>query len=132
MMAWVRKSNKAEIELQRLQRQYRIMEGDRKAYSEESRILIGKQRVTIEKLKKDNEYLQDELKLLEQRNEDRRKNGIQSKKAESMAEQAGKFDLLKTRSSAALNRFLDKSLCLMTRLHASTERLLFNAQSLAV
>lgn len=79
----------AEIELQRLQRQYRIMEGDRKAYSEESRILIGKQRVTIDKLKKDNDYLQDELKLLEQRNEDRRKNGIQSKKAESMAEHAG-------------------------------------------
>ncbi|KAJ3381010.1 40S ribosomal protein S23 [Lobulomyces angularis] len=34
----------AEIELQKLQRQYRIMEGDRKAYSEESRILIAKQR----------------------------------------------------------------------------------------
>ncbi|KAI8929715.1 hypothetical protein BC831DRAFT_509012 [Entophlyctis helioformis] len=79
----------AEIELQKLQRQYRIMEGDRKAYSEESRILIGKQRATIDKLKKDNEHLQDELRLLEQRNEDRRKNGIQSKKAETMAEQAG-------------------------------------------
>ncbi|KAL2911405.1 hypothetical protein HK105_209133 [Polyrhizophydium stewartii] len=80
----------AEIELQKLQRQYRIMEGDRKAYSEESRILIGKQRATIEKLKKDNGHLQDELRLLEQRNEDRKKNGIQSKKAETMAEQAGK------------------------------------------
>jgi hypothetical protein len=34
----------AEIELQKLQRQYRIMEGDRKAYSEESRVLINKQR----------------------------------------------------------------------------------------
>lgn len=34
----------AELELQKLQRQYRIMEGDRKAYSEESRIMIGKQR----------------------------------------------------------------------------------------
>jgi hypothetical protein len=65
------------------------MEGDRKAYSEESRILIGKQRVTIDKLKKDNDYLQDELKLLDMRNEDRRKNGIQSKKAENMAEHAG-------------------------------------------
>ena len=37
----------AKIELQKLQRQYRIMEGDRKAYSEESRILIGKQRYKI-------------------------------------------------------------------------------------
>ncbi|KAJ3270391.1 Coiled-coil domain-containing protein 63 [Terramyces sp. JEL0728] len=79
----------AEIELQKLQRQYRIMEGDRKAYSEESRLLIGKQRASIEKLRVDNEHLQDELRLLEQRNEDRRKNGIQSKKAEAMAEQAG-------------------------------------------
>lgn len=98
----------AEIELQKLQRQYRIMEGDRKAYSEESRILIGKQRyfyslrmpvynssrksnprATIEKLRSDNEHLQDELKLLEKRNEDKRKNGLRSKKAESLGEQAG-------------------------------------------
>ncbi|KAJ1340734.1 hypothetical protein BSLG_004828 [Batrachochytrium salamandrivorans] len=54
------------------------MEGDRKAYSEESRILIGKQRSSIEKLKKDNEYLQDELRLLEKCPEDKRKNGIQN------------------------------------------------------
>lgn len=78
----------AEIELQKLQRQYRIMEGDRKAYSEESRILISKQRLTIEKLQRDGQNLMDELRLLEQRNEDRKKNGIQSKKAELMAEQA--------------------------------------------
>ncbi|KAI8850258.1 hypothetical protein BC829DRAFT_416119 [Chytridium lagenaria] len=81
----------AEIELQKLQRQYRIMEGDRKAYSEESRIVISKQRATIEKLKRDYQHLQDELRLLEQRNEDRKKNGIQSKKAELMADQADSF-----------------------------------------
>jgi hypothetical protein len=40
----VRFTSSAELELQKLQRQYRIMEGDRKAYSEESRILISKQR----------------------------------------------------------------------------------------
>ncbi len=34
----------AEIELSKLQRQYRIMEGDRKAYSDESRLTITKQR----------------------------------------------------------------------------------------
>ncbi|KAI8914406.1 hypothetical protein EDD86DRAFT_199272 [Gorgonomyces haynaldii] len=89
----------AEIELQRLQRQYRIMEGDRKAYSEESRILLGKQRNTVDKLKKENEYLQDELRLLEQRNEDRKKNGIQSKKAETMAETA---DTLQRKMKAIL------------------------------
>ncbi|KAI8810383.1 hypothetical protein BJ742DRAFT_888301 [Cladochytrium replicatum] len=81
----------AEIELQKLQRQYRIMEGDRKAYSEESRILISKQRGTIEKLKRDNQHLLDEVKLLEQRNDDRKRNGIRSKKAEFMADQAEMF-----------------------------------------
>ena len=34
----------AEMELQKLQRQYRIMEGDRKAYSEESRAILKKQK----------------------------------------------------------------------------------------
>ncbi|KAJ3045359.1 Coiled-coil domain-containing protein 63 [Rhizophlyctis rosea] len=81
----------AEIELQKLQRQYRIMEGDRKAYSEESRINISKQRATIDKLKRDNQHLQDELKLLEMRNEDKRRSGIQSKQAEQMTEQAENY-----------------------------------------
>ncbi|KAI8803775.1 hypothetical protein BJ742DRAFT_907451, partial [Cladochytrium replicatum] len=85
----------AEIELQKLQRQYRIMEGDRKAYSEESRILISKQRGTIEKLKRDNQHLLDEVKLLEQRNDDRKRNGIRSKKAEFMADQAGMISINK-------------------------------------
>jgi hypothetical protein len=43
-MALVLLPDSAEQELQRLQRQYRIMEGDRKAYSEESRIMLKKQR----------------------------------------------------------------------------------------
>ena len=113
MMEWVLIANVAEIELQKLQRQYRIMEGDRKAYSEESRILIGKQRykrvtsATIEKLKVDNQNLQDELRLLEQRNEDRKKNGIQSKKAESMAETA---DTLQKRIKSILDESIDNSL----------------------
>ncbi|KAJ8323564.1 hypothetical protein BDV3_001599 [Batrachochytrium dendrobatidis] len=94
----------AEIELQKLQRQYRIMEGDRKAYSEESRILIGKQRYAIEKLQKDNDHLQNELRLLEQRSEDKRKNGIQSKKAESMAEQA---DLLQRKIKFILSQITE-------------------------
>lgn len=37
----------AELELQKLQRQYRLMEGDRKAYGEESKALITKQRFVI-------------------------------------------------------------------------------------
>ncbi|KAJ1549100.1 hypothetical protein HK405_009784 [Cladochytrium tenue] len=81
----------AEIELQKLQRQYRIMEGDRKAYSEESRIVISKQRTTIDKLKRDNDKLQGELRLLETKHDERRRNGIHSKKAEEMADQAESF-----------------------------------------
>jgi hypothetical protein len=50
-------------------------------------------RASIEKLRSDNEHLQDELKLLEQRNEDKRKNGLRSKKAESLVEQAGLEDI---------------------------------------
>ena len=78
------------------------MEGDRKAYSEESRILISKQRLvriqsihihihraSIEKLKRDNQHLADELHLLGQRNDDKKRNGAQSKKAEQLSEQAG-------------------------------------------
>ncbi|KAI9137500.1 hypothetical protein BKA69DRAFT_1041689 [Paraphysoderma sedebokerense] len=76
-----------EQELHKLQRQYRIMDTERKAYSEESRLLIKKQRSSIDQLKRDNEYLLDELKLIEQRLEDTKKNGSQSKKAEVLQEQ---------------------------------------------
>ncbi|KAJ3217405.1 Coiled-coil domain-containing protein 63 [Dinochytrium kinnereticum] len=103
-----------EIELQKLQRQYRIMEGDRKAYSEESRIVISKQRATIEKLKRDYQHLQDELRLLEQRNEDRKKNGIQSKKAELMADQADSFQR-KIRQIMAEIAILDNQTASMDR-----------------
>ncbi|KAI9101371.1 hypothetical protein DFS34DRAFT_468416 [Phlyctochytrium arcticum] len=82
----------SELELQKLQRQYRIMEGDRKAYSEESRLLIAKQRGTIDKLKRENQYLVNELALLEQRTDDRRRAGLQTKKAEEMAEQADSYN----------------------------------------
>ena len=74
------------------------MEGDRKAYSEESRIMIGKQRyllidlksrASIEKFKRDNTHLIDELRLLEKRTDDKKRHGAASKKAEALAEQAG-------------------------------------------
>lgn len=34
----------AEVELQKLQRQFRAMESERKAYAEESKVQLGKQR----------------------------------------------------------------------------------------
>ncbi|TPX72829.1 hypothetical protein SpCBS45565_g00298 [Spizellomyces sp. 'palustris'] len=106
----------AELELQKLARQYRIMEGDRKAYSEESRLLITKQRATIEKLKRENQYLVDELALLEQRTDEKNLVG-REKKVEALAEQADAYNrkiraLLNTMSSldattTALSRDID-------------------------
>lgn len=41
----------------RLQQEYRIMEGDRKAYSEESQNIIRKQKAAIASLQAENEEL---------------------------------------------------------------------------
>ncbi|XP_057299829.1 coiled-coil domain-containing protein 63-like [Hydractinia symbiolongicarpus] len=52
-----------EQELIRLQQEYRIMEGDRKAYSEESQNIIRKQREAISALQAENEELMKENRL---------------------------------------------------------------------
>ncbi|XP_014665796.1 PREDICTED: coiled-coil domain-containing protein 63-like [Priapulus caudatus] len=54
-----------ELELARLQRQYRIMEGDRKAYCEESQNIVRKQRFAIEQLEKEKEEYETNLRLAE-------------------------------------------------------------------
>ena len=53
----------AEQELVKLQQQYRILEGDRKSYSDESQNKIRKQRAAIEALQNENEELVKENKL---------------------------------------------------------------------
>ena len=53
----------AEQELIKLQQDYRVMEGDRKAYSEESQNIIRKQREAIAALQKENEELMKENRL---------------------------------------------------------------------
>ncbi|XP_077862727.1 coiled-coil domain-containing protein 63-like [Saccoglossus kowalevskii] len=52
-----------EAELAKLQRQYRIMEGDRKAYNEESQNIIRKQKAQIESLRKEKAEIKMELQL---------------------------------------------------------------------
>lgn len=74
----------AEVELQKLQRQFRAMESERKAYAEESKVQLGKQRLTIEKLRRECQGLQDELRVLDHRTD-------QSKTAE---EQRARADAL--------------------------------------
>ena len=50
-------------ELDELQRRYRIMEGDRKSYAEEVQTVVRKQKAQIEKLKRENGQLKQELEL---------------------------------------------------------------------
>merc|ERR1711871_325523 len=50
-------------ELAELHRKYKVMEGDRKAFTEDSQKLIKRQRAHIDKLKRDNEALKDELEM---------------------------------------------------------------------
>ena len=57
----------AEQELLKLQRQYRIMEGDRAAYTEESQNVIRKQKYQIGQLETEKQELLKELRLAESR-----------------------------------------------------------------
>lgn len=51
-------------ELQKLQREYRHMELNRRAYAEESQALLRKQQATIDKLRKDNEAIKSEISFI--------------------------------------------------------------------
>jgi len=51
-------------ELQQLQREYRHMELNRRAYAEESQTVLRKQQTTIEKLRKDNETIKSEIAMM--------------------------------------------------------------------
>jgi len=57
-----------EAELAALQRSYRMMETDRQRYSEESQNIIKRQRQAIEKIKKENERLKEQLSSEAQQN----------------------------------------------------------------
>mmetsp|Transcript_37189 Transcript_37189/g.91942 ORF Transcript_37189/g.91942 Transcript_37189/m.91942 type:complete len:559 (-) Transcript_37189:205-1881(-) len=56
-------TSEVETQLAELHRKYRIMEGNRKSYSEDSQNHIRRQRQTIEKLKADNQALKNELAM---------------------------------------------------------------------
>ncbi|MBN3307713.1 CCD63 protein, partial [Amia calva] len=66
----------AESELAKLQRQFRIMEGDRQAYGVESQDLINRQLAEIEKLQQDQEELQRSLRVSESRAHRKRDQGV--------------------------------------------------------
>mmetsp|Transcript_22591 Transcript_22591/g.31476 ORF Transcript_22591/g.31476 Transcript_22591/m.31476 type:complete len:541 (-) Transcript_22591:280-1902(-) len=58
-----RTKGEMEVQLADMQRKYRIMEGNRKNYSEDSQGIIRRQRATIDKVKLDNESLNREIAL---------------------------------------------------------------------
>lgn len=55
----------AEAELTKLQRQYRMAEGDRRSYTEESQNTIRKQKATLNQLIQDNDHLKQEIAAAE-------------------------------------------------------------------
>jgi uncharacterized protein YlxW (UPF0749 family) len=53
-----------QMELFQLQKEYRHMEINRRTYAEESNSLLRKQQSTIDKLRKDNESLKNEIAMV--------------------------------------------------------------------
>ncbi|KAJ3343229.1 hypothetical protein HDU93_009213 [Gonapodya sp. JEL0774] len=90
----------AEIELQKLQRQFRLMEGDRKAYSDESRLQITKQRIAITSLRRENDELRSELRLLERR----RDAAIKKAQEEGQGMEGGKVKRMEEEADLLLRR----------------------------
>ena len=82
----------AEIEYAKLQRQYRIMDGDRRAYSEESQNTLRKQRSHIQKLQDDNIFLKQELSLAEARQRDMAKDTLSNKRLKDLQIQSEKYN----------------------------------------
>lgn len=52
------------VELQNLQREYRRMEIDRRAYAEQSQAVLRKQQMTIDKFRRENEDLKNDIALI--------------------------------------------------------------------
>jgi DNA repair exonuclease SbcCD ATPase subunit len=63
-MALVSTADARQSELLQLQREYRNMELTRRAYAEESQALLRKQQSTLEKLRKDNDDLKNDIAML--------------------------------------------------------------------
>lgn len=75
--------------MHRVQRQVRQLDYERKGYTEELRSTLNRQQNTLEGLRKANDALQDDLKLLKSLLESQKKTGVSSKKAELLKEQSG-------------------------------------------
>ena len=79
-----------KMELVELQKQYRHMELDRRAYAEESQALLRKQQSTIDKLRKDNDAIKSEIAIL-MRSSGRPLSTSQQEAIHRMHEQGDKY-----------------------------------------
>lgn len=98
--------NHTELELERLQRQYRMVEGDRRSYNDEAQTTLKKQMEQLDQLRKENEFLKGEIRGAERANVDARH--VQSEVAELHAKMAGYQAEIQTESEALAE--LDKEL----------------------
>lgn len=79
-----------QAELMQLQREYRHMELNRRAYAEESQALLRKQQANIDKLRKDNDVLKSEIALI-MRSSNRPMSTIQQESLQKLHDQGDKY-----------------------------------------
>lgn len=77
-------------ELAALQREYRIMEVNRRAYADESQALLRKQQTTIDKLRKDNEALKNDIAVI-LRGSSRPMSNAQQEFIQALTDQGDKY-----------------------------------------
>ncbi|XP_070572078.1 coiled-coil domain-containing protein 63-like [Ptychodera flava] len=83
----------AEAELSKLQRQYRIMEGDRKAYNEETQNIIRKQKTEIEALQNEKDDITTDLKLAQSK-DNAKKDRDNTRQLENLIQREDEYDAL--------------------------------------
>ncbi|XP_071944329.1 coiled-coil domain-containing protein 63-like [Antedon mediterranea] len=101
----------AEMELSRLQRQYRILENDRKAYFEESQNLVRKQKVHLESLKEENTEIETNLKLATSTANDKKDRACSKKINSLVCDHDEYLNMIDTEKQAI--KELDKEILIM-------------------
>eukprot|EP00428_Durinskia_dybowskii_P078286 CAMPEP_0170356416 /NCGR_PEP_ID=MMETSP0117_2-20130122/1162_1 /TAXON_ID=400756 /ORGANISM="Durinskia baltica, Strain CSIRO CS-38" /LENGTH=629 /DNA_ID=CAMNT_0010610515 /DNA_START=40 /DNA_END=1929 /DNA_ORIENTATION=- len=86
----VTSSDPRQAELQQLQREYRHMEINRRAYSDESQALLRKQQSNIDKLRRDNEVLKNDIAVI-LRGSNRPMSNAQQEFLQALTDQGDKY-----------------------------------------
>jgi len=94
-----------EQEIAELQRKFRVLENDKRAYSEDSQGIIRKQRATIEKLTRENRKMKAELNETRSSSSTQVENRIAMEKINKLTDQAEQLKVkmdIETESAASL------------------------------